>query len=195
MLKRSRQESPSSGASGGNQMEQPLLDAFGHEGSSHCRAGHTEQHDGLSSLEWREASENVKVPKPFYDATVIARAKRHALLPAQVPIIFGMSNCLGKFSGIAEFHRGTVKEGCTGMFLDPHFTMFKTDDVVKRSREGWVSCPTAGTTNPAARKQESVQPLGCDIWDAFDVANGQAGNTTPPLHRNGELSHIPRWQC
>lgn len=155
--------------------------------------------DGLSSQEWKEASEYVKVLKPFYDATVIASAERYPSLSAQVPIIFGMLNCLSNFSGITEFHKELAasiktrfplyaedKEACLAMFLDPRFksTIFKPN----KQNMMWLKdlvlqdlalCPRVDTTDSEARKQEPKQSAqhSCDVWDAFDdLANSQAGN-------------------
>lgn len=105
---------------------------------------------------------------------LIASAERYPSLSAQVPIIFGMLNCISNFSGITEFPRELAssmkarftlyaedKEACLAMFLDPRFksTIFKTN----KQKMMWLKdlvlqdlalCPTVDATNPEARKQE-----------------------------------------
>lgn len=50
--------------------------------------------DGLSSAEWKEASEYVEALNPLYNLTLTTSTDRYPSLSTQIPIIFGMLSCL-----------------------------------------------------------------------------------------------------
>lgn len=149
--------------------------------------------DGLSSAEWKEASEYVEALNPLYDLTVTTSTDRYPSLS-----IFGMLSCLSNLSSPTGFHKESTrsinarlplhtkdKKASLAMCLDPRFksTVFKSSTqkvmwLKDLALHDFALCPAVEVDQTAkAQKPEQCEQPSCDFWSVFDnLANSQAGN-------------------
>lgn len=153
--------------------------------------------------EWRDISDLVKTLRPLYEATVDCSAEKYPTLSCQIPIIFGLLDCLhqlgneSKFAGalrrslLSRFPSYKLDETASiAMFLDPRFkwVIYNNDDAMKMWLKDIVlreiyADPNAMLLAPEGRHAAPVgQPRApqltrVSLWNTFEDMASQVHST------------------